>query len=277
MSKDLTTAPGAYHVILKLKGDQRRADLFHEIVRRCDPSWPWKTGMYSRVQQCDSCEGLVFSSPRVNASDIKSAAKQAAVKVTIVRFAPSEKCVTEANKYQRSKWIDIGQAHELYRSKAWVEAHRVKSPLALLPSKETVPSLSAFSGRPSVDTTRVINIGAQRPATHTIYPDGTCECVCHDRPMDLKFVHTTGAGCCAKVWKPREHPVQPAIISATAVCSANGEILDGDVDTGEEITATLSERRLMDQIIEAERDVAGSATRQDTPGGDLPWGGGYVN
>lgn len=266
MSKDNTTAPGIYHVILKIKGDQKRVDLFHEILRRCDLSWPWKTGMYSRVQQCDCCEGLCFSSPRINASDIKSAAKQAAVKVTIVRFAPSEKCTSEANRYQKTKWIELSVAHELYRSKAWLESHVKKTPLVLLPPVED-----------PADTSGVVNIGTVRPTTHTIYPDGTCECVCHDRPLRLKFEHKTGAGCCGKVWKPREHPVQPAIISATAVVSANGEILDGEVDEVSVRGITPAERRLMDQIVEAERDVAASDTARPEPDGTLPWGMGWVN
>src|SRR5579859_5928563 len=192
MSKDTTTAPGVYHVVLKLKGEQRRVDLFHEILRRCDLSWPWKQGFYGRTQQCDKCEGLCFASPRINASDIKSAAKQASVKVTIVRFAPSTKCCPDTERYQRTRWIDVTDAHRLYRSAAWLETNAPRTAVPLLPAAS-----------PASDT-RTKHV----TTTHTIFPDGTCECACHDLRIDQRngFTHHTGAGCCTNVWRARTLP-----------------------------------------------------------------------
>ena len=270
--KDPTFVSDTIHVSLKIKGDQEHVNLFHEILRRCDPSWPWKSGMFLRVQQCDKCKGLLFTNPRINAADIKAAAKQAGVKkVTIVRFGPSSKCYTENERYTKTRWIDADDAHTLYRSQMWLEMNQPK--VVMLPTpKDEAAGTAVTTDKPTRDGGR----------THIIFPDGTCDCICHERPMHPHFTHNSGAGCCSKVWQPRECPVrpplaEPAIVSAVAVVTPDGSIIDAgapeDVDV--EIGIPASERRLMDQIVEAEREAASAEPGMNA--GDLPWGSGWLN
>lgn len=257
MSTDMQVCPGSFHVILRLKGDQARVDLFHEILRRCDLGWPWKApaSYIVRTQQCDQCDGLIYSSPRCNPEDIKSAAKQASVGVKIVRFSPSVKCFTESEQHHRTRWVEIAEANRMYRSKEWLEKHAPTRVIQL-------PAAAA-----AVDPV-ILDADVLDP-TKWIGPDGLCLCRCHDDGVDPKdFKHPT-MFCCANMF--HKHRLQPKIVAAVAARDKVEVSIMGPDGNVLVCRGIANDEHLIDHVMEAEREAAGcDAMLEDDA---EPWGG----
>ena len=259
MSKDYTCAEGVYHIKIKLFGDQGRAELFHEIMAFADIAWPWKTTPFGNSTQCTRCDGLVITRPRVNASDIKAAARQAQVKVKIVRFTPEEKCYVQEHQYSSTAWIQRDKTHQLYRSDEWLRKHRGEPVPRLVPqvfNPKVIELPEATVTQDGDPKPVVINIsGVERTSS-------SCLCWCHKGAETWGKRDHRGGTCCPDAYKLRVYPVRPPIVEATMVDP-----------TAERVPHQTTERQLMAQILgEAEAEAAGAPPAKDE---DEPWGGFY--
>lgn len=110
---------GEYHITIRLKGPEDRIQLFHKVMTKCDPEWPWKSTVISQYV-CKKCAGLTIHSPRVTPHDIKVAAKQVGhLKVKIYNFGPIKKCKGTNSSYDYAndrQRVTIKEAFELYTS-----------------------------------------------------------------------------------------------------------------------------------------------------------------
>lgn len=108
---------GEYHIVIRLKGTPEKINLFHRVMLKCDPEWPWKSTMVSQYV-CRRCGGMSYHSPRIQPHDIKVAAKQVGgVKVKIRNFAPLKNCrgSNMSYDYQNDRVrVTIKEVHELY-------------------------------------------------------------------------------------------------------------------------------------------------------------------
>lgn len=108
---------GEYHIVIRLKGTPERIALFHRVMLKCDPEWPWK-GNTASAYVCQRCAGLSYQSPRCSPHDIKVAAKQVGgVKVKIRNFAPLANCRggNVSYDYQNDRIrVPINEIYKLY-------------------------------------------------------------------------------------------------------------------------------------------------------------------
>jgi len=122
MSTTFQSAPGRYHIQVKLHGPEDKINLFHAILKSVETDWQfWQNPAYthnSRLQVCKRCKGIVINAPRFNAADIKSAAAQAGIGVKIYNFAKENKCGGSIKDiFQITEFIDRKYGAILYSHK----------------------------------------------------------------------------------------------------------------------------------------------------------------
>ena len=84
---------GTFHICLRAKGDQKRVELFHAVMVKCDADWPFRSFRQgSRTRICEKCKGGVVTNPRFGPEDIKAAAKQCGIVAKVDRFFHEENC-----------------------------------------------------------------------------------------------------------------------------------------------------------------------------------------
>lgn len=117
MSTTYEHIPGAFHLQLRIGGHAtpENIDLFHAILARIDSEWPWRHFRSTHVAVCDSCLGVVFNNPRIAPCDIKSAGRQAGLKVKIYKYSPAHKCNPSPGHTPVIKIIDQSDATLFYR------------------------------------------------------------------------------------------------------------------------------------------------------------------
>jgi hypothetical protein len=122
MSLAFQSAPGRYHVQVKVHGPEEKIKLFHAILKSIETDWAfWQNPSYthnSRIHVCKKCKGIVINCPRINAADIKSAAAQAEISVRVYNFAKENKCGGSVEEnFHLTEFIERKYASVLYSHK----------------------------------------------------------------------------------------------------------------------------------------------------------------
>lgn len=141
---------GTFHLCLRLKGDPKRIEVFHAVMWGMESDWPWKpTGQTKRpfttlgythtyspsIRVCDDCHGVVICNPRINASDIKAAAKQCGIKAKIDKFSEAIHCWEGGKAYAPVSIVFQREGRRLFQHKA--SRYQVKDGYVLV-GNETV-------------------------------------------------------------------------------------------------------------------------------------------
>jgi hypothetical protein len=152
MSVSAQSTPGNFHIVLKLRGPEEKIKIFHALLRKADSDYPWDKTFGTRM--CTRCNGLSWSTPRINPEDLKTAARQTGVRLKIRRFSPERSCVsgTETIHNIPMCYIPNDLTHRLYaaegiaevRSKLRLDAPTVSPKGKVIPLGPVRPAVSAL-------------------------------------------------------------------------------------------------------------------------------------
>jgi hypothetical protein len=122
MSTQYQTAAGAWHVQVKLYGDERKIKLFHAILREIETDWVfhnkynYPNHYLRRIKVCPRCKGIVLTNTRLAPSDIKAAAAQVGIGCKIYNFAKEARCGEPKDRgvfeYVESKYASVLYSHK---------------------------------------------------------------------------------------------------------------------------------------------------------------------
>ena len=69
--------PEQAHVRLHVAGSSTKIEMFHYILAKLDPDWPWRPdNHYDPNTQCAVCQGYIYPNPTINADGLRALAKQ---------------------------------------------------------------------------------------------------------------------------------------------------------------------------------------------------------
>lgn len=121
MGTTYQSAPGRWHVQIKLHGDPDRIRLFHAILKDIETDWafhkPYSHRYYSdTLSVCRVCRGITISNTRITPQDIKSAAAQVGIGCKIYNFAKEDHCGS-CQARGSAEMVDRKYAEVLYSHK----------------------------------------------------------------------------------------------------------------------------------------------------------------
>src|ERR1700743_1104787 len=148
MSTSAQQVAGEHHIVISLGGEPDKIRQFHAIVGKADSDYPWQGHRHN--QMCVRCNGLVWHQPRLNPSDLKSAARQVGgIKLKINRFVHERSCAKAGESLHMLPhcYLPTDVAHKLYRPagigevRAQLHLDEKTKPIVIVPEITNLPAL----------------------------------------------------------------------------------------------------------------------------------------